>query len=277
MGSEALFCCFRNQKPNILASIGLGASIFSFIFLIWGISDIGFKRDGVKAIYIIAFIFVILCMLMFVALLLFTFKSDNRSMNNVGKILCLVILGMCAVALLFLFISFIILLVDYAKLNRDIKKMDDYDFGDDLDDYDWDDLEFKIKNKIKKYQASQDDIRDIIEDYLDDNYWLKHIDGNSKGRIHSHEWAAVIVPCLFSFISLVVMALVANVLYKVFQDKANSLPNRSSAIPTQSGVQIVPNNQKPGMFPNTNGPVPQMANNVAYPVNVQQNEINLNK
>lgn len=59
MGVQQLFCCFRNQQPNCAAFTGIGASVFSFAFLIWGLADLGFKERGVKAIYIITFILII--------------------------------------------------------------------------------------------------------------------------------------------------------------------------------------------------------------------------
>lgn len=71
MGVAPLFCCFQNQQPNCMVFTGLGASILSFAFLIWGVADLEYKRKGVQAIYIISFILVILCMLAFIALLYF--------------------------------------------------------------------------------------------------------------------------------------------------------------------------------------------------------------
>ena len=71
MGISPLFCCFNNQKPKCLAGTGIVASFLAFVFLIWGVADLGFKRTGVEAIYIIAFIFVILILLAYIALLIF--------------------------------------------------------------------------------------------------------------------------------------------------------------------------------------------------------------
>lgn len=61
MGNQSFFCCFNGKQPMMPCATGIGASVFCLAFLIWGLADVGFKRDGVKAIYIIAFIFVINC------------------------------------------------------------------------------------------------------------------------------------------------------------------------------------------------------------------------
>ena len=121
MGMEALFCCFRNQLPFCPAGTGIGTSILSIAFLIWGLADVGFKRTGVEVIYIIAFVLIILILIAFILaliLLVITINpSSYRSVNNLGRILCLVAIIMCAVAFIFLLVSFIIQLVDYVKLN----------------------------------------------------------------------------------------------------------------------------------------------------------------
>ena len=60
MGASVCFCCFKNQGDKCVAITGLITTLLAFGFLIWGVSDLEFKRSGVKAIYIITFIFVIL-------------------------------------------------------------------------------------------------------------------------------------------------------------------------------------------------------------------------
>ena len=119
MGNQSFFCCFNGKQPMMPCATGIGASVFCLAFLIWGLADVGFKRGGVKAIYIIAFIFVILVLLIFIfALILFLITlnpSSYRSVNNIGRILCLAAIIMCGIALVFLFVSFIVLLVDYVK------------------------------------------------------------------------------------------------------------------------------------------------------------------
>ena len=105
MGIQPLFCCFSNMSPIISAITGIGASVLSFAFLIWGIADLWFKKSGVEVIYIISFVLIILCLVLFILLLVFIFITDSRGFNNFARVLCLVILIMCAVAFIFMLIS----------------------------------------------------------------------------------------------------------------------------------------------------------------------------
>ena len=123
MGMEALFCCFRGLGPKITAITGIGASVLSFAFLIWGIVDVWFKKKGVEAIYIIAFILVIIALIGFILLFVFLIMRGSRTINNLGRIICLVIIIICVVAFIFMLISLIILIIDYADLNKELKDM----------------------------------------------------------------------------------------------------------------------------------------------------------
>lgn len=243
MGCAQLFCCFRNQQPNCMAFTGLGASILSFAFLIWGLVDLFPGRKAFEALYVIAFVLIILCMLAFITLVIFLNlrKTDSfRTINNIGRIICLVILCMCGVAFLFLLIASIIKIVDFAK-----------------DESEASELEKAASELFNKSKDSDDD---------DDN-----------GKVPGHLWAALFIPSIISLIALVIMALVANILYKVFMDNVNSTPNPVPVNITQNTMTTIPNYPQPGMFPNNNGPVPPMVNNVAYPVTIQQSGVNLNK
>ena len=118
MGVSPMFCCFNKQEAKCVTATGLAASVLAFAFLTWGVADLEYKRDGVKAIYIIAYIFVILILLAFIFLfiILAMQKSNNyRTMMNLGKIICLAILGLTGIAFIFLLIAWIILLVDYSN------------------------------------------------------------------------------------------------------------------------------------------------------------------
>ena len=237
MGMEALFCCFRNQLPFCPAGTGIGTSILSIAFLIWGLADVGFKRKGVEVIYIIAFVLIILILIAFIValiLLVITINpSSYRSVNNLGRILCLVIIIMCAVAFIFLLVSFIIQLVDYVQLNNDLK---DEDYG-------------------KRYRDIWA-VPEVIHNWLYDQ------------KISAREWVALILPLVISLICLPIMALAANYLYRLFFDRMNKPVNLPVNV-TQTTLPTYPNVQQPGIFPNNNGPVPPMGNNVVYPVEVQ--------
>ena len=220
MGVAPLFCCFKNKSENCIVLTGLGSSIVAFSFLIWGLADLWFDKKGVKAIYIITFILVCLCLLAFIALfIILNLKKTGsyRTFNNYGTIFCLAILVMCAISLIFLFIAFIILIVDYADLENDA----------------------------------------------------------SGQQIPSNEWAAVFLPSLLGLICLVIMALEANILFKVLNDKLTGTPYPVAI--NQNSMTTYPNIPQPVIFPINNGPVPPMGNNQAYPVVVQQSGMNLNK
>ena len=170
--------------------------------------------------------------------------SSHKSVNNIGRILCLAAIIMCGIALVFLFVSFIVLLVDYVKLKNAI---DDAKEGKEVD-----------------YDGSWA-IGEVI-----------HYD-QTELKIKGSEWAAVIVPLLFSFICLPIMALAANYLYKLFSDKMNTPPPTIPVYANTQNALNIPNDQQPGLFPNNTGSVPPMGNNVAYPVPVQQTGPNNNQ
>ena len=244
MGVAPLFCCFQNQQPNYMVFTGLGASILSFAFLIWGVADLEYKRKGVQAIYIISFILVILCMLAFIALFIFLNLRRTqafRTIMNLGRIICLVIICMCGVAFIFMLVAFIILIVDYAKFRSFLKNP----WDKDPTNYEWGD--------------------DLSTD-------LNKEDGPS---IKDHEWAAIFVPSIITLICRVVMALVANILYKVFYENMN--PTTTAVNVTDTTIPTVPNVPQPGVFPNNNGPVPPVVNYAPYPVTIQQSGLAINK
>ena len=220
MGIAPLFCCFRSQQPNCMALTGLAASIVAFAFMIWGLADLWFDRKGVEAIYIIAFILVCISLVAFIIIFIFLNlrKTESyRTINNIGRIFCLIILIMCFVAFIFLLVAFIILIVDYADVEKEI-----------------------------------------------------------PGQFFpSHEWAAVFVPSILGLICLVIMALAANILYKVFYDNVMATPYPVHI--TQNSMTTTPNPPQPVIFPVTNGPAYPTPNNVPYPVTIQQSGVIMNK
>ena len=218
MGCAPMFCCFLNQQPNCMALTGLAASIVAFAFMIWGLADLWFKRKGVEAIYIIAFVLICISLVGFI--LVFIFRNlgkteSYRTINNIGKIICLIILIMCFVAFIFLLVAFIILIVDYADVEKAIPG-----------------------------QAFPD-----------------------------HDWAAVFVPSLIGLFCLVIMTLAANILYKVFNDNVIATPYPVHV--TQNSMTTTPNPPQPVIFPVNN--VNPLANNMPYPVTIQQSGVNMNK
>ena len=201
-----MFCCFKDLKPTTLGIIGLIASILSFALLIWGMVIVIFSGDGVKAVYDIGFIIIILCFIIFIILLIFlNLRNNNRLISNAGRIICIVAIILSIISFILLLVVSIQILYDYAK---------------------------------------------------------------SDVSLSAHEWIASIIPSLISLISLIVMALIANVLYKVFSDNYNSTPAIVSV--AQNSMPVINNNQQSGIFHN------DKANNDGYPVIVEKTGTNLN-
>ena len=242
MGVSPLMCCLSSQQPKCLSATGLAAGILAFAFFIWGIADLEFKRRGVMVIYIMTFTFFIFLMLGFVILFILSNLQNShtyKAMMNVGRYICLLILVLTVIAFIFLLIAWIILLVDYSKL----------------------------KSYLKDRKGKYDKIKD--QDY----FWAYPLDDiDTEGKIVGHEWGAVIVPGIIGLIALIVIALVANALYKMFFDTYTS----GTQYPVTTGynpnsASPLPNITQPGLFPNTNGPVPPMGNNFNSQVEIKQN------
>ena len=220
MGIAPLFCCFSGKSPNCIVLTGLAASFIALSFLLWGLADLWFDRDGALAIYIIAFIFICISLVGFVLLYIFLNirkPECTRTFYSIGRIICLIIFIICIIAFVFMLTAFIILIVDYADVEKEI-----------------------------------------------------------PGQFFpSHEWAAVFVPSILGLICLVIMALAANILYKVFYDNVMATPYPVHI--TQNSMTTTPNPPQPVIFPVTNGPAYPTPNNVPYPVTIQQSGVIMNK
>ena len=214
MGVAPLFCCFKKQSPLCVAITAIVANIISFSFMIWGVADLLFEKDGVEAIYVIGFVIILLCLILFIIILIFLTvckNSKKMTFNHVGKLLCLIILVSCGIAFIFILIAFII----------------------DLKDYD-----------------------DANDEY-------KEVYGKSLWR--SKDWAVAIVPALIALICLVIMALCANYLFRVFKD---IISLSSSKVNQSTESSNIPQQKQNELFPNNKGK--------NYPVKIYQNEKNYN-
>ena len=123
MGIAPLFCCFSGKSPNCIVLTGLAASFIALSFLLWGLADLWFDRDGALAIYIIAFIFICISLVGFVLLYIFLNirkPECTRTFYSIGRIICLVIFIICIIAFVFMLTAFIILIVDYADVEKDM-------------------------------------------------------------------------------------------------------------------------------------------------------------
>ena len=164
-------------------------------------------------------------------------------MMNVGRYICLLILVLTSIAFIFLLIAWIILLVDYSKLHSFLKDL------------------------------RNGDIDDIKDEDPEDYYWAEPLDDiEIEAKIVGHEWGAVIVPGIIGLLALIVIALVANALYKMFFDiyvSGTQYPITTGY--NQNSASPLPNMTQPGLFPNNNGPVPPMGNNFNSQVEIKQN------
>ena len=136
MGCSPFYCCFKNYKPNCIALTALITNIIAVAFMIWALADLewDWTRRGRKTLYII--LFVILCVtlvLLFVVLLLLNLRGGQNyiTCNNIGMIFCLIIAVLAIMAFIFLIVDEILLIVDYAKMERDLGK------GRNIPSHDW--------------------------------------------------------------------------------------------------------------------------------------------
>ena len=123
MGIAPLFCCFSGKSPNCIVLTGLAASFIALSFLLWGLADLWFDRDGALAIYIIAFIFICISLVGFVLLYIFLNirkPECTKTFYSIGRIICLIIFIICIIAFVFMLTAFIILIVDYADVEKDM-------------------------------------------------------------------------------------------------------------------------------------------------------------
>ena len=225
MGCLALFCCFKNCRPNSIAITALIANVIAFAFLIWGLADIVFIRNGIKVLYIISFILLVLTLIMLVLIFIFLNMRNGPSymtFNKLGKLFCLLIIIFCAIVFVFMIIAEIILIIDYDDLEKDL----------------------------------------------------------GKGRnIKGHIWAAVILPGFLAIIASVIIALCANILYKIFNDNISVYQNNSPMNINQISTTSIPNTTNQVVVTGNNvGALPPIVpnNQQQFPVYIQQSGMNDN-
>ena len=243
MGASSFFCCLDNQQPKCLASTGIACGILSFAFLIWGVVDLEYKYNAIKVIYIIAFAFVIVICLAFIALFILLSLPKTGSYSkimNIGRLICLGILVLCGITFILELIAWIFLLIDYSKLHSYLKDLVSGEIEDEDGDYDW----------------------------------AENLSGiESELQIAGHEWGAVIVPSIITLLSLVVMGLVSYYLYKIFTENYN-LATQIPVTTTSNANTVdvtVSNMNQPGLLPNNNEPVPPTGTNLNNNVENKQN------
>ena len=134
MGSASFSCCFKNMRPNTITFTAIIANLVAVVFLIWGATDLYWKRKSNKALYLISFVFlclILIAMIFILVLLNLSIDEHFTTINKIGKILCLIIIGLCILAFISLLIAEILILIDY----NDIEKL--YGPGRNISIPDW--------------------------------------------------------------------------------------------------------------------------------------------
>ena len=133
MGCISLFCCFRNLQPKVIAITALITNIICVAFLIWAIADLLWINKRQKVLYIISFvIYIVLLILVIIVLVLILIRQGgkNLTINNIGKLLCLLIIALCIIGFILLLIGYIFELKDYADIEKHVP-------GQYFPDHDW--------------------------------------------------------------------------------------------------------------------------------------------
>ena len=140
MGCLPLFCCFKNMRPNTISSTAIITNLIALAFLIWGISDIQwdwFKKSRKHLylfFYIISFLFLCLTFIFLILIIVFLnlrIGPNFMTLNKVGKILCLIIIGLCILAFILLLIAEILILIDYNDFENELGP------GRNIPSHDW--------------------------------------------------------------------------------------------------------------------------------------------
>ena len=87
-----------------------------------------------KVLYIISFvIYIVLLILVIIVLVLIFIRQGgkNLTINNIGKILCLLIIALCIIGFILLLIGYIFELKDYADAEKDLGP------GRQIPNHDW--------------------------------------------------------------------------------------------------------------------------------------------
>jgi hypothetical protein len=122
---SSILCCFNNLNRKILAIVAVSAHAFGFFFLIWGVAVLGWARKSAKALYWIGFVLIILSLFGTITILIMTLlknQENSETINKIGRFICYDVLGIIALGILFVLISTIITLADYAKFTRAVNK-----------------------------------------------------------------------------------------------------------------------------------------------------------
>lgn len=123
--TKAGLCCFGDISPLALAISAIAINVFIFCFLIWEAADVIWGKKSAKSLFYVGFVFEIISFLGIIGLLILVLIRRNTSyyptINNIGKISCIVIRIIKGLVAILIIISMIITLVEYGKLENEIK------------------------------------------------------------------------------------------------------------------------------------------------------------
>jgi len=123
MTSHSCLCCFNNLRPVYLSISLLVANAVGVIFLIWGVVEMVWSKKYARAIYWVGFIILIIALVLAIIILIFTIIRNQQNLEStriVGKILCIVIIGLVSLAGIFTLIGSLITFVDYVKYTNEV-------------------------------------------------------------------------------------------------------------------------------------------------------------
>ena len=121
--NKTCLCCFESMSPTCIAITSIILNVFAFAFTIWGVSEIAWLRKVTRALYWIGFILALLALIGTIAIVILIFvrnSTNEASIGGIGKIICIVVRVCVGLAALLFFISAIILIVDYARIEDEI-------------------------------------------------------------------------------------------------------------------------------------------------------------
>jgi hypothetical protein len=109
------------MSPTCIAITSIILNVVAFALTIWGVAELVWTRKAARALYWIGFILALLALIGTIAIVILIFvrnSTNEASIGGIGKIICIVVRVCVGLAALLFFISAIILIVDYARIEN---------------------------------------------------------------------------------------------------------------------------------------------------------------
>lgn len=117
--NKTCLCCFEDMSPQCIAITSIILNVVAYALTIWGVAEIVWARKIARGLYWIGFVLALLTLIGTIAIVILIFVRNNTneaSIGGIGKIICIVVRVCVGLAALLYFISTIITIVDYARL-----------------------------------------------------------------------------------------------------------------------------------------------------------------